>query len=768
MVVSSTAVDDLEEIASASDGSQVVAAVRVRRAAAIGGHARTGRRVGVPGDLLDRGLPGGGPATSRHAERVHDAVRPRRRRRSRLSLRVEPDVGRTCRSSARTPPGCPVLVKGILTAEDATIAVEHGVGGDRRVEPRRATARRIVPRVAGRAPRGGRGRGRAGPGPDGRRRPSRHRRGEGTRAWARPRSSSAGRSRGVSRRRARTAWPGSCDPPRGGRECDGARAAAARSRRSIASSVAPCSRRGRPRSLSDSLQAMPGYDLHSHSNRSDGTLTPSEAMQLAASKDLAGVALTDHDTFEGLDEASAAAGELGLEFVPGIEFSAEYEGASLHVLGYWVDPGRPGDRRRSSCGSRATRFRRGEMIVEKLRELGSRHLASTASWSSPRAARSRGRTSRRPWSRRGSWRTRRRRSSATSPTTASRTCRSTPCIRWTRSALIGDAGGVCVLAHPGMWRGTDTVPDALIEEMAAGGMVGLEVFHPDHDEEHRAKYAAVRSGSIWWRRSSDCHGERYGRRMGEERTDAETFAELTRTPPGSVSAPMPAGSRWCSSTSGACSTTTRSTRGRGTARCATRGRPSPTTSSRRSTPRARAAQSGSFRAAAGARFLPDADLRELEGTAAAHWALPAVGAVRRRRPVPRGAAAAGTALGVIANQPSAGPHGDAARRAEPFFEVWGVSTTSACGKPDPALFVHALRDGARRRGAQRSWSGTGSTTTCAPRRSRACGRCGCSAARRPTSRHPSSSRSRTRRSATCAELLPATSAGDGGVTRDTS
>jgi hypothetical protein len=80
-----------------------------------------------------------------------------------------------------------------------------------------------------------------------------------------------------------------------------------------------------------------------------------------------------------------------------------------------------------------------------------------------------------------------------------------------------------------MWRGTDTVPDALIEEMAADGMVGLEVFHPDHDDELRVKYAAVAERlDLVAISSSDCHGERYGHRMGEERTDAETFAELKR------------------------------------------------------------------------------------------------------------------------------------------------------------------------------------------------------------------------------------------------
>jgi predicted metal-dependent phosphoesterase TrpH len=73
------------------------------------------------------------------------------------------------------------------------------------------------------------------------------------------------------------------------------------------------------------------------------------------------------------------------------------------------------------------------------------------------------------------------------------------------------------------------VPDELIESMAAGGMVGLEVDHPDHDPEQRAYYGAlagrldlVRTGA------SDCHGARYDFRMGSETTDAERFAELKR------------------------------------------------------------------------------------------------------------------------------------------------------------------------------------------------------------------------------------------------
>jgi 3',5'-nucleoside bisphosphate phosphatase len=272
---------------------------------------------------------------------------------------------------------------------------------------------------------------------------------------------------------------------------------------------------------------MPGYDLHSHSNRSDGTLTPSEEMRLAADRDLAGVSLTDHDTFDGLEEAANAADDLGLEFVPGIEFSAEYDGASLHILGYWVGPGDP-EIEAELLRLTATRFRRGEMIVEKLRELGFDvslervlELAGGEAIARPHIAQALVEAG----------------VVATEKEAFDRYISDEGLAYVPKHALppmdalrlIGGAGGVCVLAHPGMWRGTDTVPDELIEEMSAGGMVGIEVRHPDHDDEMRAKYSAMAARlDLVATAASDCHGERYGFRMGEERTDADTFAELKR------------------------------------------------------------------------------------------------------------------------------------------------------------------------------------------------------------------------------------------------
>ena len=74
-------------------------------------------------------------------------------------------------------------------------------------------------------------------------------------------------------------------------------------------------------------------DLHVHSNKSDGTLSPSELVDLAVQKGLSAFALTDHDTTAGLDEAIEYAKGRNIEVIPGIEFSTEYEGRDIHVLG---------------------------------------------------------------------------------------------------------------------------------------------------------------------------------------------------------------------------------------------------------------------------------------------------------------------------------------------------------------------------------------------------------------------------------------------------
>ncbi|MDD2973109.1 MAG: PHP domain-containing protein [Lachnospiraceae bacterium] len=78
-------------------------------------------------------------------------------------------------------------------------------------------------------------------------------------------------------------------------------------------------------------------DLHVHSIKSDGSFTPTELVQYAIEKGLSAFALTDHDTTAGLAEAMSAAEGKPIEVIPGIEFSTEYEGRDIHILGLYVD-----------------------------------------------------------------------------------------------------------------------------------------------------------------------------------------------------------------------------------------------------------------------------------------------------------------------------------------------------------------------------------------------------------------------------------------------
>jgi predicted metal-dependent phosphoesterase TrpH len=79
-------------------------------------------------------------------------------------------------------------------------------------------------------------------------------------------------------------------------------------------------------------------DLHTHSNCSDGSLTPAELVARAAAAGVQVLALTDHDTVAGLEEASHSAGVHGIDLVPGVEISASWRAQAIHVLGLWIDP----------------------------------------------------------------------------------------------------------------------------------------------------------------------------------------------------------------------------------------------------------------------------------------------------------------------------------------------------------------------------------------------------------------------------------------------
>jgi predicted metal-dependent phosphoesterase TrpH len=110
-------------------------------------------------------------------------------------------------------------------------------------------------------------------------------------------------------------------------------------------------------------------DLHTHSTASDGTLSPSALVGYARSKGLDALAITDHDTVEGLAEAAAEAARTGFELVPGVEISAEYPQGTLHILGYYID-----FTKRSLLNDLSilqdARANRNPRIVRRMQELG--------------------------------------------------------------------------------------------------------------------------------------------------------------------------------------------------------------------------------------------------------------------------------------------------------------------------------------------------------------------------------------------------------------
>ncbi len=114
---------------------------------------------------------------------------------------------------------------------------------------------------------------------------------------------------------------------------------------------------------------MSRIDFHMHSTCSDGALSPTELVTLCKEKDLKAIALTDHDTVNGLDEAEAVAKSLGIEFVPGIELVADYMGIEIHIVGLFID--RYSEALQNKLVSlKHERIIRNDEFIKRLKEIG--------------------------------------------------------------------------------------------------------------------------------------------------------------------------------------------------------------------------------------------------------------------------------------------------------------------------------------------------------------------------------------------------------------
>jgi predicted metal-dependent phosphoesterase TrpH len=266
-------------------------------------------------------------------------------------------------------------------------------------------------------------------------------------------------------------------------------------------------------------------DLHTHSYVSDGTQPPGDVVASAAQAGLDVVALTDHDTTAGWEEATAAAVRHGIGLVRGIEISCASDGISVHLLGYLHDPADAAllaelERSRSSRHTRAERIVRKlsadvpityEEVLETAAPgatVGRPHIAD--------ALVAKGVVSTRddafadylytgsPYH---------ASHYAPDPVTAVR--------------LVNAAGGVAVMAHPFAGRRGRLVDDDVIEAMAAAGLAGLEAHHRDHTPEDvaHAEQMARRLG-LFVTGSSDYHGAGKVNVLGENTTAPSVLREI--------------------------------------------------------------------------------------------------------------------------------------------------------------------------------------------------------------------------------------------------
>ena len=278
---------------------------------------------------------------------------------------------------------------------------------------------------------------------------------------------------------------------------------------------------------------MPGpIDLHAHSSVSDGTQTPAELIAAGVEAGLGVLAITDHDSTAGWDQAFVAAHGTGLEVVPGIELSTQLDYASVHILGYLVDPANA-DLVEATAAIRSERLHRAEAMVQRI------GVDYALDWDDVLAQTTPGATVGRPHIAdalvaRGHVPDR----SAAFATILHwqagyyRPHEAPPPVEGVR--LITGAGGVAVIAHPGARGPQRVLSDKRMRALVDAGLFGLELDHRDNPPSSRQHWAdlAHRFGLVTTG-SSDYHGAGKPNRLAENSTTPEVYAAIVARGTGS-------------------------------------------------------------------------------------------------------------------------------------------------------------------------------------------------------------------------------------------
>lgn len=287
-------------------------------------------------------------------------------------------------------------------------------------------------------------------------------------------------------------------------------------------------------------------DLHTHTTASDGALAPRALVERAHALGIRALSVTDHDTLAGVPDAAAAAAARGMAFLPGIEITAVDRGRDVHMLAYFLEP-EPAGLKSFLVNARQDRTRRAREMSARLAALGvpvdiegqiARAEATGKSVARPAVARAlldagHVRSLQEAFDR---W-------LAEGQLAYVPRLGVSPCdvVR-----LVRRAGGLPVLAHPGLLGRDEMIPD-----LVTAGLGAIEVYHSDHDARAQARYLRIASRcGLAVSGGSDFHGDDHPRagcfgRVGLPRNRfgpllervQEAYTAVHGSPPRSESAP---------------------------------------------------------------------------------------------------------------------------------------------------------------------------------------------------------------------------------------
>jgi predicted metal-dependent phosphoesterase TrpH len=267
-----------------------------------------------------------------------------------------------------------------------------------------------------------------------------------------------------------------------------------------------------------------GYaiDLHTHSLRSDGALSPADLVKRAAARGVKIQALSDHDTLAGVAEAVATGKELGVRIIPATELNTESEWGDAHILGYFIDPA-DSELEERLRWLRENRGRRIELMVEKLNALGFAvdlarvlEIAQGGALGRPHLAQA--------LFEKGYVRSYDEAFETIIAKDAPAYVARVGLDPFEAVALVRKHRGVPSLAHPGTVIGLD----ALLPKLVAVGLAGIEAYYGEHSPEMTARYlASAREFGLVATGGSDFHGRgEHGADLGGVFVPPETIEQL--------------------------------------------------------------------------------------------------------------------------------------------------------------------------------------------------------------------------------------------------